>query len=221
MAHMVFGNPITEETLKGMPEYLNKTTTTITDKAHMALIMKNVAEAQAFEYMESLKKEMCDCDGVITLGSIYNATGGTITYSVKHDFSGKLAAPSTYPAKIENGQYAVFKHEETSGKNPGSCGAVVYWGTNKDDKACDWMFSWSNPTSEDNKVFTEIAEHGHYKANYNDCTWDDVHEKLSNSGTTSAFEWKGCDSSMTSTPSDDVKLRVLVCATATLDIAKA
>ncbi|GMP40853.1 hypothetical protein CsSME_00011147 [Camellia sinensis var. sinensis] len=221
MAHMVFGSPITEETLKGMPEYLNKTTITRTDKAHMALIKKNVAEAQAFEYMENLKMEECDCDAVITLGSIYNATGGTITYSVKHDFSGKLAEQSTYPVKIDNGQYSVFKHEGTSGKRSESCGAVVYWGTNKDEKACDWMFSWSNPTNKDNKVFTEIAEHGHYKANSNDCTWDHVHEEVSKSGTTSACEWKGCFSSMTSTPSNDVKTRVLVDATATLDTAKA
>lgn len=221
MAHMVFGNPITDETLKGMPEYLNKTTITLTDKAHVALIMKNVAEAQAFEYMENLKKEECDCDGVITLGRIYNATGGTITYSVKHDFSGKLAAQSTCPGKIENGQYGVFKHEETSGKNRGSCGAVVYWGTNKADKACDWMFSWSNPTSKDNKVFTEIAEHGSYKANPNDSTWDHVHEELSKSGAASACDWNGCHSSMTSTASNDVETRVVLDATATLDKAKA
>ena len=221
MADMVFGNPITEETLKGMPEYQNKTTITLTDKAHMALSMKNVAEARAFEYMENLKAVIIHFDGVITLGCIYNATGSTITHSVKHDFSGKLAAQSTYPAKIENGQYGVFKHEGTCGNYPGSCGAVVYRGTNKDGKACDWMFSWSNPTSKDNKVLTEIAEHGHYKANSNDPTWDHVHEKLSESGTTSACEWNGCVSSMTSTPSNDVKPRVVVDATATLVEAKA
>ena len=147
MELMVLGNPITEDTMKGMPEYRNKTTITRTDKAHKALIKKNVAEAQAFEYMENLKMEECDCDAVITLGSIYNATGGTITYSVKHDFSGKLG---TYPVKIENGQFAVFKQ---TGKD-GSCGAVVYWGTNKNGKACDWMFSWSHPTNEDDKVHT-------------------------------------------------------------------
>ncbi|THG13614.1 hypothetical protein TEA_008453 [Camellia sinensis var. sinensis] len=128
---------------------------------------------------------------------------------------------STYPVKIDNGQYSVFKHEGTSGKRSESCGAVVYWGTNKDEKACDWMFSWSNPTNKDNKVFTEIAEHGHYKANSNDSTWDHVHEEVSKSGTTSACEWKGCFSSMTSTPSNDVKSRVLVDATATQDTAKA
>ncbi|CAL5381314.1 unnamed protein product [Camellia sinensis] len=210
MALIVLGNPITEETLKGMPEYRNKTTITRTDKARMALIMKDVAEAQALKCVENLKKEDCDRGTVTTIGKIYNATGGTMKFSVKHDFSGKIG---TCPVKIENGQFGVFKQ---TGKD-GSCGAVVYWGTNKNGKACDWMFSWSHPTNEDDKVFTEIAEHGHYKSNPNDPIWDHVHEDLINSGTTSTCEWEGCHSYM-ATNRSDVENRVVVAATATLDM---
>ncbi|XP_028105862.1 uncharacterized protein LOC114304916 [Camellia sinensis] len=222
MALMVFGNPITKETLKGMPEYQNKITITRTDKAHVALKMKKETEARALEYMENLKKEKSDCDGgVITFGEIYNETGGTIRFSGQHDFSGKLAAESTYPGKIKNGQCGVFIHKETSGKTSGSCGAVVYSVKNKDGKAGHWMLSWSNPTNEDNKVFTEIIGPGHYKPNSNDPIWDRVHEELSKSGTTSASEWNGCESSMTSIPSNDMKNRVDVDATVTLATAKA
>ncbi|KAI8025759.1 hypothetical protein LOK49_LG02G01809 [Camellia lanceoleosa] len=222
MEHMVFGDPITEETLRGMPEYKNKTTITRTDKARVALSTKDAAEAQAFEYIEKLKREGCECDEVITLGRIYNATGGTITNSVKLDFSGKSDEQSTYLVKIENGQCGVFRHGETGGKN-GSRGVVVYCGKNKDEKACDWMLSWSNPNpiNHDNKVFTEIAEHGHYKAKAHDPIWNHVHEELCKSGTTSTYNWKGCDSAMTSTRSNDMETCVVVDATVTLDAAKA
>nr|ACV60356.1 hypothetical protein [Camellia sinensis] len=220
MALMVFGNPITKETLKGMPEYQNKITITRTDKAHVALKMKKETEARALEYMENLKKEKSDCDGgVITFGEIYNETGGTIRFSGQHDFSGKLAAESTYPGKIKNGQCGVFIHKETSGKTSGSCGAVVYWGKNKVEEACDWMLSWSNPTDGDNKVFTDIDEHGHYKRKSNDPIWNHVYEELSKSSTTSERDWNGCDSSMRSTPSNKVTNGVDVHATVKLATA--
>ncbi|KAL7204878.1 hypothetical protein ACSBR2_017901 [Camellia fascicularis] len=158
MAHMVFGKPITEETLKGMPEYQNKTTIPRTEKAQVALKMKREVEAQAFEYMEeNLKKEKSDgYDGVITVVHIYNATGGTITYSGNHDYSGNLVER---PVDIENGHCLLFKHKETSGKKSGSCGAVVYQGKNNHEEDCDWMFSWSNPNpiNKDNKVQTYLG----------------------------------------------------------------
>ncbi|XP_028095122.1 23 kDa jasmonate-induced protein-like [Camellia sinensis] len=154
---------------------------------------------------------------VRTDGNIRNKTKGSIAYSVKHDFSGKLAKESTYPPKIEDDQPGVFNHEETSGEKTGSCGAVVYRGKNKNGKDCDWMFSWSNPNPihKENKVFTAIAEGGYYPADTQDPIWHDVHKELMKSGTTSTSEWNGCISSMTSTP-DDVNNCVDVKGTASL-----
>ncbi|KAI8025760.1 hypothetical protein LOK49_LG02G01808 [Camellia lanceoleosa] len=151
MEHMVFGDPITEETLRGMDEYKNKTTITRTDIAYVALSAKDAVEAQASEYLEKLKGDQSASDvGVITYGKIHNLTGYTIMYSVDHNFSGK--APSGYPDKIKNGQSGMFTHKETSGSKSGSCGAVVYMGTNDNEEACDLMFSWSNPTNRDNRL---------------------------------------------------------------------
>ncbi|KAL7234926.1 hypothetical protein ACSBR1_018403 [Camellia fascicularis] len=198
MAYKVFGNPITEETLKGMPEYANKSIITHADKAHMAFNKKSSVEAQVREYMENLQKKVPG-DRVHTFCTIYNATGDIVTFYTKHDYSGKLAEYSVYPC-------GVFVHEGTkemcTGKCTGSCGAVVYSGRNNDEEVCDWMMSWSNPISLenlDNKVYTEIAEHGHYKPYPKDPVWIEIREKLLQSGSTSKYIWKGCESYMIST----------------------
>ncbi|KAL7234930.1 hypothetical protein ACSBR1_018407 [Camellia fascicularis] len=101
MAYKVFGNPITEETLKGMPEYANKSIITHVDKAHMAFNMKSSVEAQVREYMENLQKKVPG-DRVHTFCKIYNATGDIVTFYTKHDYSGKLAEYSVYPVIIKN-----------------------------------------------------------------------------------------------------------------------
>ncbi|KAF5951332.1 hypothetical protein HYC85_009276 [Camellia sinensis] len=207
MAYKVFGNPITEETLKGMPEYANKSIITHVDKAHVAFNMKSTVEAQVREYMENLQK-ILPGDRVYTVCKIYNATGATVTFYTKRDYAGKLAAGSVYPVKIKNGQCGVFVHEgtkemcteECTGECTGSCGAVVYSGRNKDKEVCDWMMSWSNRICDPyNKVYTEIDEHGHYPPNPADPVWFEIHAKLHLSGSTSKYIWNGCESYMIST----------------------
>ncbi|CAL5381054.1 unnamed protein product [Camellia sinensis] len=223
MAYKVFGNPITEETLKGMPEYANKSIITHVDKAHVAFNMKSTVEAQAREYMENLQKKVPG-DRVHTFCKIYNATGATVKFYTKRDYSGKLAAGSVYPVKIKNGQCGVFVHEGTkemgTEKCNGSCGAVVYSGRNNDKEVCDWMMSWSNPIPDlynkgmamDNLpcgypwrsnpntwVYTEIAEHGHYSPYPEHPVWIEIHGKLHQSGSTSKYIWNGCESYMIST----------------------
>ncbi|CAL5330387.1 unnamed protein product [Camellia sinensis] len=204
MAYKVFGNPITEETLKGMPEYANKSIITHVDKAHVAFNMKSTVEAQVREYMENLQKKV-PCGRIRTYCKIYNATGATVTFYTKRDYSGKLAAGSVYPVIIENGQCGAFVHEGTkemgTEKCNGSCGAVVYSGRNNNEEVCDWMMSWSNPipVGNDNKVYTEIAEHGHYPPNPAHPVWFEIHAKLHLSGSTSKYIWNGCESHMIST----------------------
>ncbi|KAI8028510.1 hypothetical protein LOK49_LG02G01945 [Camellia lanceoleosa] len=205
MAYKVFGNPITEETLKGMPEYANKSIITHVNKAHVAFSTKSTVEAQVREYMENLQKQVPG-DIVSTIGTIYNATGDIVTFYTNHDYSGKSADGSVYPVTIKNGQCGVFLHGGTkemgTEKCNGSCGAVVYPGRNNNEEVCDWMMSWSNPISVDNldnKVYTEIAEHGHYKPYPKDPVWIEIREKLLQSGSTSKYIWKGCESYMIST----------------------
>ncbi|XP_028113281.1 jasmonate-induced protein homolog [Camellia sinensis] len=158
MAYKVFGNPITEETLKGMPEYANKSIITHVDKARMAFNMNSTVEAQVCEYMENLQKKL-PCDIVSTFGTIYNATGDIVKSYAYRDYPGKSADESVYPVTIRNGQCGVFLHGETkemgTEKCNGSCGAVVYLGRNNNEEVCEWMMSWSNSISVDdldNKV---------------------------------------------------------------------
>ncbi|KAF3444316.1 hypothetical protein FNV43_RR14006 [Rhamnella rubrinervis] len=156
MAANVFGNPITDVTLKGMSEYIGKTITR-RDRAHVALAMKNSEgkDVDAQTYVENLKRQWGV--GVSTLCLVYNATGDTITYIWGTDWYGHIG-PSPYPVKIQNGQWA-----------------VVYRGLNGDGESCDWMFGWANPWNRarrNNAAYTAIGEAGAFQDLYG--TWRDV-----------------------------------------------
>ncbi|KAK1309868.1 hypothetical protein QJS10_CPA08g00129 [Acorus calamus] len=128
MAYNVFGNPITNSTLEGMPEYNGKTITR-TDRAHVALNMKNAADkdVNARQYVENLKARWGN--GVSTLCLLYNATGDTVTFVTSHDWHGHIG-PGPYPTAMANGQWGAFLHVKTSGAATGSSAAVVYHGMN-------------------------------------------------------------------------------------------
>lgn len=153
MASNVFGNPITNATLEGMPEYAGRTIERI-DRARVALNMKNAQnkDVNARQYVENVKQGWGT--GVSTLCLVYNATGDTVTYVASHDWHGHIG-PAPYPVEIANGQWGGYLHVKTSGTATGSSAAVVYRGKNGDGKECDWMLAWSNPwnrNSSDNTV---------------------------------------------------------------------
>lgn len=153
MASNVFGNPITDSTLEGMPQYAGKTITR-TDRASAALNMKNAGnkDTNARTFVENLKKQWGD--GVSTLCLVYNATGDTVKFAANHDWYGHIG-PSPFPVEIQNGQWGGYLHVKISGEATGSSAAVVYRGKNEAGVECDWMLSWSNPwnrLSSDNTV---------------------------------------------------------------------
>ncbi|KAK1296272.1 hypothetical protein QJS10_CPB15g02102 [Acorus calamus] len=189
MAYNVFGNPITNSTLEGMPEYMDKPITRM-DRARVALNMKNAAEkdVNARQYVENLKARWGT--GVSTLCLLYNATGDTVTLVTSHDWHGHIG-PAPYPTAIANGQWGGFLHVKTSGTATGSSACVVYRGKNGVGDGCDWMLAWSNPWDRnlyDNMAYTEIREAGHF----NNTVWGIVSGKLYSSGLTHTDKWKGC-----------------------------
>nr|XP_008348390.2 23 kDa jasmonate-induced protein-like [Malus domestica] len=197
MTYNVFGNPITDETLKGMPEYADKQIERL-DRAHVALNMKNAVEKDfnARTYVEKLKEQYGD--GVSTLCLVYNATGDTISYANKKDWYGHIGnAP--YPPLIANGQWGAFLHVKTAGASSGSTAAVVYQGLNHVSNECDWMLSWSNPwdrTSSDNKVYTDIQFADNFETQ-----WILIYGFLARGQAYMKKTWHGCVSIM-STGSD-------------------
>lgn len=151
----VFGIPITDETLREMPEYINRQITQ-TDRAHVALnkINEDNRYSNALGCVNQLKEDFGD--GVSTLCVIYNATGDTLTLVTSHDYNGHVYT-SPYPEQIANGQWGAFLHVKTTAAMAGSVGAVVYRGKNQNGDVCDWMLGWSSPWNRvkyDNKVPT-------------------------------------------------------------------
>ncbi|GAV66392.1 hypothetical protein CFOL_v3_09902 [Cephalotus follicularis] len=185
MAANVFGNPVTDETLKAMSEYDGKQITR-KDRAHVALNMKNAQDkaVNAQQYVENLSGQYGS--GICTLCMIYNATGDMIELVEEHDWSGNVWK-SPCPQIIANGQWGAFLHAECFDK--GSFGTVVYRGMNEDDQDCDWMFAWYNPSSGPNLAYTEIREADHYA---NNKYWDYISGLVRKSNPTNKDTWKGC-----------------------------
>jgi len=196
MASNVFGNPITNSTLEGMPEYIGKKITA-KDRAHVAFNMKNAQEKDrnVRQYVENLKARWGY--GVSTLCVVYNCTGDTMTFITSHDWHGHIG-PAPYPVTIQNGQWGGFLHVKTSGTATGSSAAVVYRGKNDGGVNCDFLLSWSNPWDRNlynNSAYTEIRDANHYDEG-ND-RWGVVSEKLYRSGLNSTDKWEGCFSTAT------------------------
>ncbi|KAF5956019.1 hypothetical protein HYC85_008875 [Camellia sinensis] len=188
MANNVFGNPITNETLEGMPEY-DKKEITRRDRAHVAMLMKNAEnkDHNARNHVEKLKKDFGD--GISALCVIYNATGDTLKFITTHDYHGHIYADPC-PRIIQNGQWAAFLHVKPSLIPAGSSAAVVYRGKNQSDEEHDWMLAWSIPYIGDNHAYTEIRGADHYKESNN--RWGIVSDKMGNSGLSHEDNWYQC-----------------------------
>ncbi|KAH7515103.1 hypothetical protein FEM48_Zijuj11G0160600 [Ziziphus jujuba var. spinosa] len=183
MAPNVFGNPITDKTLKALPEYASKAVITSEDRAQVAL---NLKDKNAVKFAEELGRTQFPED-VRVLGTIYNATGHTLTFAYDHDWSGHVDDKYSYPPTIENGQWGVFLHigdcrENVIGGPKESIAAAVYYANNGlVGGFCKWVFAWYNKWSADkmiheNKVFTEFEAPQTVEQN-----WDAVLQKLKNS----------------------------------------
>ncbi|XP_048328787.2 23 kDa jasmonate-induced protein [Ziziphus jujuba] len=166
MAPNVFGDPITDETLKALPEYANKETITSEDRAQVALNRKLPIPGIP----------------VNVFGYIYNATGHTLKLVYDHDWSGHVDESLSYPQKIENGQWGTFLH--IGDYAPGlfmrqSTAAVVYFANNgRIGGFCKWLLAWhSGGFIGENKVFTVFEEPQSVEHD-----WEAIREKLNDSG---------------------------------------
>ncbi|KAH7511540.1 hypothetical protein FEM48_ZijujUnG0005100 [Ziziphus jujuba var. spinosa] len=155
----VFGEPVTDETVRNY--FPSKLVITRKDRAYFAYNLKEAENKhkRAEEFLMKLLNELCrDEESAVTLGTIYNATGDTLTYFKDYDWLGRVQGPG-YPKQIQNGQWAAFLHV-------GSRGSVLYRGPHKEGEDAAWLHAWSNSNDDPTKryVFTEIFEPQHYDA---------------------------------------------------------
>ncbi|KAH7510598.1 hypothetical protein FEM48_ZijujUnG0109200 [Ziziphus jujuba var. spinosa] len=98
---------------------------------------------------------------------------------------------------IENGQWGVFLHRRAPKPEFGSTGAVVYHGTDAENKACDWILAWKNPydkSQHKNTAYTEVREINHF---YNDDnTWKRVRDGMKKFKLADKSNHYGCLSSV-------------------------
>ncbi|KAL4369385.1 hypothetical protein GQ457_05G035340 [Hibiscus cannabinus] len=143
----VFGNAVTDATLRAMPEFQGKKTT-LQDKARVALTLKH-SDGKDVAVREQVQNLTAGGERT-TICLIYNATGDTLTLVNYQDWIGHVGS-SPYPPLIGNGQWGVFLHVGDESAAYSSAGAVFYRGKNKDGQDRDWMQAWSN-TRKANKV---------------------------------------------------------------------
>jgi len=181
----VYGTPITESTLKAMPEYMDKDITQA-DMAKVArdrIVSENKKE-NVTKYVENLKKQYGD--GISVLAIFYNATGDDITHHSDFNWHGRIGA-KPYPQTVKNGQWGGFLHVK-HGLATGSAAVVLYQGKNPAHDKCAWVVSWSNPYSGDNKVYTEVRELSHYDGDdWVGWVWD-----LTSKDSSTDPDWFGC-----------------------------
>ncbi|XP_015901081.3 23 kDa jasmonate-induced protein [Ziziphus jujuba] len=183
MGDGLFGNPITNATLEGMPDYEDNRNIDRKDRARVALNMRSSEEksVRAVQYLQTMKDQ---CDGELggTLCLLYNATGDPIRYVTHYDWGNGHPGPTPYPMEIANGQWAAFLHVPLSRDKPYATGAIVYGGKDPRGVDCDWMVSWDNPTDKINntpKIYSEIREKNHF---LNPDYWPAVYNKMQVSG---------------------------------------
>ncbi|XP_024964418.1 23 kDa jasmonate-induced protein-like [Cynara cardunculus var. scolymus] len=170
----VFGKPITHGT-----------------RTQRALAAKNNQNAdgkldQALQLSNQFRKVAAGGGNVATvnttLGMVYNATGETVTYVTSHDWEGN--ASRGYKVIILNGQWGVFEHD---GNRQGSVGAVVYGIKDCSEFMISWNNPWKNCGGNSNTAYCEMNDPGYFE----NCDWDEIHEKLMASGTESQTSWRG------------------------------
>ncbi|KAH9622578.1 hypothetical protein KSS87_001765 [Heliosperma pusillum] len=187
----VFGSPITDKTVRELPQYAGRRRITSKDRAVVAFAREaeDGKDVKAREYVNWLKMKYKDEHS--TIGLFYNATGCTLNFSVYKDWHGYFNE-GLYPKSVENGQWGVFvhMHEDSIVDRGGSSGAIVYSGENAFGDECDWMLAWDNPSvvnQAHTKVFTEAREKNHF----HNC-WLIIYDLLSKSGRQRRDTWGGC-----------------------------
>ncbi|KAG6469603.1 23 kDa jasmonate-induced protein-like [Zingiber officinale] len=170
MATNVFGNPVTDDTVRLVNP--NITEITARDRARVALQYMNAEEkaTNVSRFVHNLKEAYGT--GTSTLGMIYNATGGNLTFDLNHTWEGAVWH-SPYPQIIQNGQWAGFLHVRDRLIGP-SKEAIVYRGVNNDGADREWMLAWNTSRMNyQNRVYTDILGFGLVN-------WNTIDSKMEN-----------------------------------------
>ncbi|XP_022723014.1 23 kDa jasmonate-induced protein-like [Durio zibethinus] len=186
LATDVFGEPVTENVVMGIPEYANRARQIRADVARRWKERDDKYE-KALGYVKALKSQWGT--GVSTLCLVYNATGEPLTFVTSHDWFGHIY--QTYPRVIANGQWGGFLHVKTAGAASGSEAAVVYRGKNKDGRATDWLLAWDNPWRRidlDNQAYAEIHAAGYFER----VDWGAIAKCLEGATSQHYAAWEGC-----------------------------
>ncbi|XP_057957981.1 23 kDa jasmonate-induced protein-like [Malania oleifera] len=190
MAANVFGAPINDEFIKGLPEPPEVITPAVRAQYAMNYINDGNKNVDAQNYVDNLKAQYGS--GISCLATFYNATGGTISFVTDHDYYGHIGS-SPYPSRLENGQWGAFLHVHHTLSPSGSSAAAVYGGKNADGEGRDWLMAWSIPFIGDNGTHSEVHEAGHYTSN----VWGVISCNMSNSRHSTEYTWGGCTSRAT------------------------
>ncbi|XP_073054837.1 23 kDa jasmonate-induced protein-like [Primulina eburnea] len=183
MATNVFGNPVTDDTVRLLhPNIIN---ITARDRAEVALQYMNADEraTNVSRFVHNLKAAYGT--GTSTLCMIFNATGGNLAFVLNHNWEGNVWQ-SPYPQIIQNGQWAGYLHVRGRLIGP-SKAAIVYRGQDNDGAGRDWMLAWNTARMNyQNRVYAEIRAAGGFgSANWN--TIDSSMERQTNNYSTTTL----------------------------------
>ncbi|KAL1818561.1 hypothetical protein ACET3Z_013430 [Daucus carota] len=157
-----FGVAITDETLRQMAKYRNRTITQ-EDRAReaMRLIHAEDKNLNALQHVLDLKDKYGS--GVSTLCLVYNATGNTLQLVDQKDWLGYVYNEQP-PTSFENGQWLAFLHAHPSSQALGCEAVRVYRGQNVHGEVRDYMIAWSAPWGPDyqTSAYTEVREKDHF-----------------------------------------------------------
>ncbi|CAA0838394.1 Unknown protein [Striga hermonthica] len=171
MAVNVFGNPVTDDTVRLV--YPNLTQITPLNRADVALQYMN-AESKADNastFVHNTKRDYGN--GTSTLGMFYNATGGTLSLQLTHDWEGSVWR-SPIPQVIQNGQWAAFLHVRYNVMGA-SKGAMVYRGQVNNGLNRDWMICFNTSRRHfQNRVYAEIRVQG----GFNSVNWGTIDNNM-------------------------------------------
>ncbi|KAL9233556.1 hypothetical protein vseg_008536 [Gypsophila vaccaria] len=167
MTSNVFGEPVTNTTLRNMREFYEESCIEARERARVALEAKNVEEKEtkARQFNEAGLQAISN-GGVGCL--IYNATGGPLTLVAVFEYAGWISEPSHYPTLLLNGQWAAFVHAKDYDRS--SNGALVYEATQYPQS--QWVLGWykRGSASASSKCYVELRPSGYYSMDSPDST---------------------------------------------------
>ncbi|GER32121.1 jasmonate-induced protein [Striga asiatica] len=171
MAVNVFGNPVTDDTVRLIfPNIINPTPVNRAEAALHYMNAENKAD-NASTFVHNTKEAYGN--GTSTLGMFYNATGGPLYLQLTHDWEGSVWR-SPIPQVVQNGQWAAFLHVRYNLMGA-SKAAMVYRGQINNGLNRDWMICFNTSRRHfQNRVYAEIRVQG----GFNSVNWGTISNNM-------------------------------------------